>query len=94
MIVIRFHDKPTERRALGYLAGRFSFSTWQTGEVLVPEAALADLAVEGLRFIPDSEYSGSATFTIESDDQGGTGDAAQTDSVPDGIVSLWLEDCG
>ena len=50
MIVIRFPDKPTERRALGYLAGRFSFTTWQTGEVLVPETALANLAVEGLHF--------------------------------------------
>ncbi len=50
MIVIRFPDKPTERRALGYLAGRFSFTTWQTGEVLVPEGALAELAVEGFCF--------------------------------------------
>ena len=58
MIVIRFPDKPTERRALGYLAGRFSFTTWQTGEVLVPEAALADLAVEGLHF----QVEGAATY--------------------------------
>ena len=58
MIVIRFSDEPTERRALGYLAGRFSFTTWQTGEVLVPEAALAALAVEGLHF----HVEGSATY--------------------------------
>lgn len=50
MVVIRFPDQPSERRALGYLAGRFSFTTWDTGEVLVPHAALSHLAAEGLSF--------------------------------------------
>ena len=58
MIVIRFPDQPTERRALGYLAGRFPFTTWHTGEFLVPEVALAALAVEGLCF----HVEGSATY--------------------------------
>jgi hypothetical protein len=50
MIIIRFPDQTTERRALGFLAGRYSFKTWDTGETMVPEAALPHLAVEGIRF--------------------------------------------
>lgn len=50
MILIRFPDAASERRALGYLAGRFSFKSWASGETLVPEAALPALAVEGIRF--------------------------------------------
>jgi hypothetical protein len=50
MIVIRFPDATTERRGLGWLAGRFSFTTWSSGDVLVPEPALAALAHEGIRF--------------------------------------------
>jgi hypothetical protein len=50
MILLRFTDPQMERRALGYLAGRFSFKTWVSGETLVPESALAALAVEGITF--------------------------------------------
>ena len=50
MIRIRFPDAASERRALGYLAGRFSFKSWASGDTLVPEAALAGLAREGIRF--------------------------------------------
>jgi hypothetical protein len=50
MIVIRFIDSASERRALGYLAGRFSYTTRDSGEVLVPDQALAYLAHEGLKF--------------------------------------------
>ena len=50
MILIRFADSPSERRALGYLAGRFSGKTWANGDTLVPEEALAHLAVEGIEF--------------------------------------------
>jgi hypothetical protein len=39
-----------KRRALGYLTGRFSFKSWVTGEMLVPENTLAELAVEGIPF--------------------------------------------
>ena len=39
MIIIRFADEASKRRALGYLAGRFSFKSWSTGEVMVPAAA-------------------------------------------------------
>ena len=50
MILIRFTDTQAERRALGYLAGRFPFKTWAGGETLVPESALASLAVAGITF--------------------------------------------
>ena len=39
-----------EKRALGYLAGRFSGKTWSPGETLVPEDALSHLAAEGITF--------------------------------------------
>lgn len=58
MILIRFPDAQSERRALGYLAGRFAFKTWSTGETLVPEPALAHLAVEGIPF----SVQGPATY--------------------------------
>ena len=50
MILIRFADDDSKRRALGYLVGRYSFTTWLTGELLVPATALAELAVEGIQF--------------------------------------------
>ena len=50
MTKIRFPDPATERRALGFLAGRYSFKSWSNGETMVPEAALAALAVEGIHF--------------------------------------------
>lgn len=50
MILVRFPNGECERRALGFLAGRFSFKTWATGEVLVPENSLAFLATEGIPF--------------------------------------------
>ena len=50
MVLIRFQDDAAKRRALAYLAGRFSFKTWATGQMLVPEAALPFLAVEGITF--------------------------------------------
>ena len=50
-IRIRFNDSDTETEALGFLAGRFSFRSWETGETLVPETALAALANEGISYI-------------------------------------------
>jgi hypothetical protein len=49
-IRIRFADDQTETRALGFLAGRFSFTSWESGETLVPETALSALAIEGIPF--------------------------------------------
>ena len=58
MILIRFPDADTKRRALGYLAGRFSFKSWASGEMTVPEAALAYLAAENIPFFVE----GQATY--------------------------------
>jgi len=58
MIVIRFPDHEMKHRALGYLAGRFSGKSWGSGEVMVPEEALACLAAEGIRFTVE----GPATY--------------------------------
>ncbi|MFA6545224.1 MAG: hypothetical protein WCS99_12470 [Limisphaerales bacterium] len=51
MTIIRFLDEATERQALGFLVGRFSFKSWASGETMVPEAALSALAREGIRFV-------------------------------------------
>jgi hypothetical protein len=58
MIRIRFPDPQMERRALGYLAGRFSFKSWADGVTLVPDHALPCLAREGISFVVD----GPATY--------------------------------
>jgi hypothetical protein len=58
MIVIRFPNDAAERRALGFLAGRFSFTTLKTGEAMVPASALSALAVEGMSF----QVEGPATY--------------------------------
>jgi hypothetical protein len=51
MILIRFPDPAAKKEALGKLPGRFSFKSWATGEMVVPEDALAFLAVEGVAFV-------------------------------------------
>ena len=50
MIIIRFPDPDSERRALEFLAGRFSLKSWSTGETMVPERALPALAAQGIHF--------------------------------------------
>lgn len=50
MIAIKFADRETERRALGFLLGRFSGRVLKSGEHLVPEAALEALADQGIPF--------------------------------------------
>lgn len=50
MVVITFPDRPTERKALGFLLGRFSGRVLKTGEHLVPEAALEALADQNIPF--------------------------------------------
>jgi hypothetical protein len=58
MIRISFPDIEAKRQALGRLPGRFSFKTWATGEMLVPEDALSFLALEGISFLVE----GPATY--------------------------------
>ena len=50
MLAIRFIDEENERRALGWLVGRFSFKSFKNGPTIVPESALAYLAWEGIQF--------------------------------------------
>ena len=50
MVTIRFADADTERKALGFLIGRFPGRVQKTGEHIVPEAALEALAFEGYVF--------------------------------------------
>ena len=58
MVIIRFTDEAAKRRAVGWLAGRFSFKSWSGGQMLVPESALPELALEGIPFISE----GPATY--------------------------------
>jgi hypothetical protein len=50
MVKLRFPSSDVEHKAIGYLAGRFSFKTFADGYTLVPEAALSSLAVAGIPF--------------------------------------------
>lgn len=50
MVLIRFPDADSERRALGFLSGRFSFKSRSSGEMIVPETALAYLVSENITF--------------------------------------------
>ncbi len=55
MILIRCSDADVERRALGFLAGCFSFKSWSSGEMTVPETALAYLASESIPFCVEGQ---------------------------------------
>ncbi len=50
MIKVRFPNSDSERKALGYLAGRFPFKTFDDGYTLVPKSALSPLATEDISF--------------------------------------------
>ena len=50
MITIKFPDRETEKKALGFLLGRFSGRVLKTGEHIVPEAALEALANQNIPF--------------------------------------------
>ena len=58
MITITFPDNETEKRALGFLLGRFSGRVLKSGEHLVPEAALEALADQNIPF----SVQGKATY--------------------------------
>ncbi len=57
MVVITFPDKDTQKKALGFLLGRFSGKVLKNGEHLVPEAALAALAEQGITFTAHGKAS-------------------------------------
>ncbi len=50
MVTITFPDRQTEKRALGFLLGRFSGRLLKSGEHIVPEAALEALADQNISF--------------------------------------------
>ena len=58
MVILRFDNDEQERRALGWLAGRFSFKTWANGELMVHESVLPYLEREGISF----KVEGQATY--------------------------------
>ena len=58
MVILRFDTDEEERRALGWLAGRFSFKTWDNGDLMVHEGVLPYLAREGISF----RVQGQATY--------------------------------
>ena len=58
MIVIRFPNADEEKRALGFLARRFSCTCYASGETLVPPEALPALASAGVPF----SVEGPATY--------------------------------
>jgi hypothetical protein len=50
MVIVQFDSVNQERRALGWLAGRFSFKTWANGNLMLHETVLPYLAREGIAF--------------------------------------------
>ena len=58
MVILRFDNTDEEHRALGWLAGRFSFKTWDNGDLMVHEGVLPYLAREGIPF----RVQGPATY--------------------------------
>ena len=58
MVSISFPDREGEKRALAFLIGRFSGRVLQSGEHLVPEAALEALAQQDIPFT----VKGKATY--------------------------------
>ncbi len=58
MVLIRFTDADSKRRALETLVGEFPFKSWSSGQMLVPEEALAQLAHADIPF----RFEGSAAY--------------------------------
>jgi hypothetical protein len=58
MIRIRFPNRDAERKAIGFLVGRFSCKSFSDGATLVPESALSALARQGIPFLVE----GPATY--------------------------------
>jgi len=67
MITITFPDRETEKRALGFLLGRFSGRVLKTGEHLVPEAALEALADQNISFTVKGKASYEQQITAVRD---------------------------
>jgi hypothetical protein len=50
VVTIRFPDREATHRGLGFLIGRFSGRVLRSGEVIIPEEALAALAGQNFTF--------------------------------------------
>ena len=61
MVIITFPDKDTQRKALGFMLGRFSGKVLRGGLHIVPEPALEALTAEKIPYI----VKGSATYEHE-----------------------------
>jgi len=58
MVIIQFENADIEKKALGWLPGRFSFKTWANGDMMLHEDVLPFLAREGMTF----KVKGPATY--------------------------------
>ena len=58
MVLIRFATADDKRRAVEALVGEFSFKSWSSGLMLVPEEALARLAHQDIPFA----FEGSSAY--------------------------------
>ena len=58
VVLIRFPDAESKRRALEAVIGEFSFKSWSSGEMLIPEEALQRLAHEDIPFT----FEGSTAY--------------------------------
>ena len=58
MVTIKFADRETEKKGLGFLLGRFSGRAIKGGIYIVPEAALEALADQNIPF----EVRGKTTY--------------------------------
>jgi hypothetical protein len=57
MVIITFPDSETQKKALGFLLGRFSGTVLKSGEHIVPESALAALAQQNITFTSHGKAS-------------------------------------
>jgi hypothetical protein len=55
MVIIHFEDAEMEKRAMDFLAGRYSFKTWANGDLMLPAPALGELAAQGIAFFGGSK---------------------------------------
>lgn len=71
MIAITFPDTETQDEAVGFLATHFSGRLLRSGEVIVPEEALAALASENYTFtvIGKATYEQMAAFRGDAADK-------------------------
>jgi hypothetical protein len=68
MQIIRLADKQDKRRALGFIARRFSGKSWANGDLMVPEEALDVLRQERIEFtvVGPAKYEHLAPVRVPS----------------------------